>query len=107
MLFTHITMWYGNQDVIARMVKDMLPVCHADYATQQADKAKRLANEVIIDAWDLTGFLLPEVAAAESEKLGEVKIELLDEKHSKAKERCDSPVEDRSPKRKRTGLYKS
>ena len=100
MLFTHICAWYGNQDVFARMLKDMPPVFHTDYAAKQAERARQLATEETIDAWDLTQFLLPEARVVDDEEPAEVKVEL--DESTAIRSRCDSPMEERKPKRKRT-----
>lgn len=82
------------------MANDMPPVFYADYAAQQAERARKLSMGLKIDAWDLTGFFQPEVASADGENSSEIKAELDEE--SVLNLRCDSPVEDRKKKRKRT-----
>jgi hypothetical protein len=97
MLFNHVSVWYGNQDVFAKMAKDMPLVFFADYAAQEADRALKLKEEVPIDAWDLTKFLLSEVSIDGGLEKAEVD---LDEEEG-PKRRSNSPVEERRMKRKR------
>jgi hypothetical protein len=99
-LFTHISAYYGNQDIFAQTMKDMPPVFHIDYAAQQADRAQKLEERVSIYAWDLTAFFLPE-GVADERKLVNVKVETDDEV---AFEECqDSTARDRATKRRRRG----
>jgi hypothetical protein len=92
-MFTHISTWYGNQDVFARVMRDMPPIFHADYAAQHAEKTQKLKDGICVDPWDLTEFLLPEVVATDNEtRLPEGSV---------ARKRNDSVTEDRQRKRKR------
>jgi hypothetical protein len=101
-LFTHISAYYGNQDIFAQTMKDMPPVFHVDYAAQQADRAQKLKDMVSIYAWDLTTFFLPEVVVNYDEKkLVNVKIETDDEAALEATKDCTG--NDRSTKRRRVG----
>jgi hypothetical protein len=100
MLFVHISMWYGNQDVFAQMIKDMPPVFHTDYATQQAERASKLAKEITIDPWDLTGFLLQEGTPAAAEDSIKLESGLSEKTTSEAG--TSHAMEDGDKKRKRT-----
>lgn len=100
MLFVHISMWYGSQDVFAQMLKDMPPVFQADFAAQHTKRALKLVEEVSIDPWDLTEFLLVEVAVTCEKRATEVKLEkddalVFESKHDGLKEELRN-------KRKRT-----
>jgi hypothetical protein len=99
MLFIHASIWYGNQDVFAKMAKDMPPVFFVDYASQEADKAHKLREEVPIDAWDLTEYLLSEVSTGGGMEMAKADVDL-DEEYA-PKRRSGSPVVERQTKRKR------
>jgi hypothetical protein len=99
MLFNHVSVWYGNQDVFAKMAKDMPLVFFADYAAQEADRALKLKEEVPIDAWDLTKFLLSEVSIDGGLEMVKAEVDLDEEEGPKR--RSNSPVEERRMKRKR------
>ncbi|KAF2035148.1 hypothetical protein EK21DRAFT_96923 [Setomelanomma holmii] len=101
LLFVHISMWYGNQDVFAQMLRDMPAVFHADYAEQQAVRAKRWVEEERMDAWDLTGFLLPEIETVTNDDILGVKDEENRKVEDEDETRCDSPMNKRQTKRKR------
>jgi hypothetical protein len=100
MLFVHISMWYGSQDVFAQMLKDMPPVFQADFAAQHTKRALKLVEEVSIDPWDLTEFLLVEVAVTCEKRATEVKLEKDDALVSESKH--DGLKEELRNKRKRT-----
>lgn len=70
-----ISRWYGHQDVIMQVRTDLPPIFHKDYAAQQAERAQKLASEAVLDPWDLTNYLLPEIATAEDKKAVGIKIE--------------------------------
>jgi hypothetical protein len=73
-LFTHISSYYGNQDIFVQMMKDMPPVFHVNYAAQQTDRAQKVMEMASIHVWDLTTVLLPEVATISNKKSVDVKV---------------------------------
>jgi hypothetical protein len=99
-IFAHIASSYGNSDIFARMMEDMPPVFHSDYAAVKADEAQKLGKQIKIVSWDLTGFLLPEVVVTNGRDSTPVKTDA--EQDYKNNERHDSPAEERETKRKRS-----
>ncbi|KAH7062858.1 hypothetical protein BKA63DRAFT_187969 [Paraphoma chrysanthemicola] len=105
MLFVHISMWYGSQDVFAQMLKDMPPVFQFDFAAQQAKRAQKLAAEEKIDPWDLTEYLLPEIVVVAGRKAVDVKIKA--EKLGVSGVKCETPGQEERNKRKRAKVEPS
>jgi hypothetical protein len=99
-VFAHIALSYGRQDAFAQMRKDMPPVFHADYAAQHAARAQKWEEQITIDDWDLTGFLLPELVVTKGENSAEVKTDT--EQDCRNRDRHGGPVDERDIKRKRT-----
>jgi hypothetical protein len=99
MLFTNASIWYGNQDVFAKMTNDMPPMLFADYVSQEADRAHKLKEGASIDAWYLTEYLLSEVSTDGGMEMAKVDVDLDGE--DLPKRRSGGPLEERQTKRKK------